>query len=270
MTDTSTADATGNTTIVMVLDRSGSMVSCREATITAVNKYLKDSKADATLKGADFELVIFDTDSIDTIRDGKIADAKELTAADFEPRSGTPLLDAIGRGIGKIDAKLAVSNGEKAILVVVTDGHENQSRKHTYESIEALISDRQEKGWLILFLGAGLASAQQGTRMGIRPANVANIGLDEAALSETMMAMSASNARYASFSCFVDSKAYAGSEKFTKQMRKRMGDATGGKGIVDVDTLDDLKKAINRGQPAAAQKPEDIWVDNGPDDIWRS
>jgi hypothetical protein len=253
----------------MVLDRSGSMSSCREATITAVNKYLKASKADATLKDADFELVIFDTDSIDTIRDGKIADTTELTAADFEPRSGTPLLDAIGRGIGKIDAKLAASNGEKAILVVVTDGQENESRKHTYESIQALIAERQEKGWLILFLGAGLASAQQGTRMGIRPANVANIGLDEASLSETMVAMSLSNVRYAR-SHFEDAKEYAGSEKFTKQMRKRMGDATGGKGIVDVDALDDLKKAINRGQPAAAPKPDDAWDESGFDDIWGS
>lgn len=269
MTDTSTADATGNTTIVMILDRSGSMASCREATITAVNKYLKESKADATLTAAEFELVIFDTDSIDTIRDGKIADATELTAADFVPRSGTPLLDAIGRGIGKIDAKLAASNGEKAILVVVTDGEENQSQKHTYESIQALISDRQEKGWLILFLGAGLASAQQGTRMGIRSANVANIGLDETSLSEAMMAMSVSNVRYAA-SHFEDAKEYAGSEKFTKQMRKRMGDKSGGKGIVDVEPLDDLQKVANRGQPAAAREPEDIWVDNGPDDIWRS
>lgn len=247
MTETSKTDATGHTTIVMVLDRSGSMSSCREATITAVNKYLKDSKADATLKDAEFELVIFDTESIDTIRDGKIADTAELTAADFAPRSGTPLLDAIGRGIGKIDVKLAASNGEKAIMVVVTDGQENQSRKHTYESIEALIDDRQEKGWLILFLGAGLASAQQGTRMGIRPANVANIGLDEAALSETMMAMSVSNIRYAC-SDFEDAKVYARSEKFTMQMRRRMGDASGGKGIVDVDIVDDLKKAIKRGQ----------------------
>ena len=180
----------------------------------------------------------------------------------------TPLLDAIGRGIGKIDAKLAASNGEKAILVVVTDGQENQSRKHSYESIEALIGDRQEKGWLILFLGAGLASARQGTRMGIRPANVANIGLDEMALSETMMAMSASNARYARFSYFDDSKAYAGSEKFTTKMRKRMGDPSGGKGIVDVDALDRLKKAINRSRPAAALKSEDAWDDRGWDDIW--
>ncbi|SFV32800.1 hypothetical protein [Hyphomicrobium facile] len=267
MTETSTTDATGNTTIIMVLDRSGSMSSCREATITAVNKYLKDSKADATLKDADFELVIFDTESIDTIRDGKIVDAPELTAADFVPRSGTPLLDAVGRGIGKIDAKLAASNGEKAILVVVTDGEENQSRKHTYESVEALIADRQEKGWLILFLGAGLASAQQGTRMGIRPANVVNIGLDEVALSETMTAMSASNIRYAC-SDFQDAKAYARSDKFTSQMRKRMGDASGGKGIVDVDALDHLKKAINRGQPAAAPKPDDAWDERGSGDIW--
>jgi hypothetical protein len=270
MTETSTTDATGNTTIVMVLDRSGSMSSCREATITAVNKYLKDSKADATLKDADFELVIFDTQSIDTIRDGKIADATELTAADFEPRSGTPLLDAIGRGVGKIDAKLAASNGEKAILVVVTDGQENRSRKHTYESIEALIADRQEKGWLILFLGAGLASAQQGIRMGIRSANVANIGLDEVALGETMAAMSMTNARYASTLSFEDAKAYAGSEKFTRQLRMSMGDQSGGAGIVDVDAIDDLKKAINLGKPAAAPKPDDAWDESASGDIWGS
>jgi len=269
MTDTSTAGATGNTTIVMVLDRSGSMHSCREATITAVNKYLKESQADATLTAAEFELVIFDTESIDTIRDGKIADATELTAADFVPRSGTPLLDAIGRGIGKIDAKLAASNGEKAILVVVTDGEENSSRKHTYESIQALIGDRQEKGWLILFLGAGLASAQQGTRMGIRSANVANIGLDEASLSEAMMAMSASNVRYA-LSAFVDAREYASSEKFTRQMRRRMGDKSGGEGIIDTDVVDQLKKAVDRRQPVASPKPDHAWVDGGSDDIWGS
>jgi hypothetical protein len=65
-------------------------------------------------------------------------------------------------------------------------------------------------------------------------------------------------------------KSIACSEKFTKQMRKQMGDATGGKGIVDVDRLDDLKKAINRGQPAAAPQPDDAGDESGSDDIWGS
>ena len=50
----------------------------------------------------------------------------------------------------------------------MTDGEENSSKKHNYESIKALIDDRQRKGWLIIFLGAGLSSAQQGLRMSIR------------------------------------------------------------------------------------------------------
>ena len=130
------------------------------------------------LKMADFELTIFDAKSIDVIRAGVLADIAGI-AEDFEPRAMTPLYDAIGRGIDSLDKR----NGDgKAILVIVTDGAENQSCKHTHASISELIQARQDKGWLIIFLGAGLANAQQGTSLGIRAANVANIGLDEESL----------------------------------------------------------------------------------------
>ena len=180
MTDASTPTAATpdmtKTSITMVLDRSGSMNSCRKATIDAVNKYLEEAKS-SDLKTADFELMIFDAKSIDVIRSGVLADVAGITEKDFEPRDMTPLYDAIGRGIDSLDKR----NGDgKAILVIVTDGAENQSRKHTHASISELIQGRQDKGWLILFLGAGLENAQQGTSLGIRAANVANIGLDEA------------------------------------------------------------------------------------------
>ena len=153
------------TSITMVLDRSGSMESCRAATITSVNRYLLEARGDENLKEAGFELMIFDTQSLDVIRSGRMTDVKDITSEDFQPRGGTPLLDAIGRGVDRLDKK-AASN--KAILVIVTDGEENSSKKHNYESIKALIDDRQTKGWLIVFLGAGLSSAQQGLRMSIR------------------------------------------------------------------------------------------------------
>ena len=39
------------TSITMVLDRSGSMESCRAATITSVNKYLLEARGDADPQG---------------------------------------------------------------------------------------------------------------------------------------------------------------------------------------------------------------------------
>ena len=56
------------TSITMVLDRSGSMESCRAATITSVNKYLLEARGDLILKESDFQLMIFDTQSLGEVQ----------------------------------------------------------------------------------------------------------------------------------------------------------------------------------------------------------
>jgi hypothetical protein len=147
----------------MVLDRSGSMANCRQATIESVHLYLKEARADAGLRTAHFDLVIFDSESIDTIRSGRVQDTQDLTADEYLPRGCTPLYDAIGRGIDGLDAK----GGERAVLVVVTDGLENASRKHGHKSISALIKAKQAAGWLVVFLAAGLEAARQGLNLGV-------------------------------------------------------------------------------------------------------
>jgi hypothetical protein len=248
----------------MVLDRSGSMESCRAATITSVNKYLLEARGDENLKEADFELMIFDTQSLDVIRSGRIADVKDIIEEDFQPRGGTPLLDAIGRGVDSLDRKTA---NDKAILVIVTDGEENSSKKHNYESIKALIDDRQAKGWLIVFLGAGLASAQQGLRMSIRAANVANIGLDDASLAASMGIMAAIAGAYASTNTAAEAGAYAASEKLTPNMRAMMGDASGGADLLDQD--DDAKKKLKDAWATtlAERVPDDAFA-KASGDAW--
>ncbi|WP_197077595.1 VWA domain-containing protein [Hyphomicrobium sp. 99] len=266
------------TSIVMVLDRSGSMSSCRDATIKSVNSYLKEAKGDANLKDASFDLMIFDSQSIDTIRSGTIKAIEDITREDFMPRGGTPLLDAIGRGVDSLDKKAADG---KAILVVVTDGEENSSRKHNYESIKALISTRQDKGWLVIFLGAGLDSAKQGLAMGISSANVANIGLDEQSLAATASFMSVSSAAYGATRSMAEAKGYAGSEKISRSLRMSMGDKSGGAGIVDnVDAViagmdktlvidDPWAKKIPPQVSRSKTPPKDVdaWADT-PADSW--
>ena len=217
------------TAITMVLDRSGSMNVCRKATIDAVNKYLAEARSSEQLTDADFELMIFDSQSIDTIRSGPMTNVADIGDADFQPRAMTPLWDACGRGIDSLDKKVGpnAENG-KAVLVIVTDGEENHSMKHTASSIRELIEARQNAGWLIIFLGAGLDNAVQAKSVGINVENVANIGLDEAALSATMDAMVETNVAYASTRSFEEAKAYAASPKFSRSMRMAMGYASGG------------------------------------------
>ncbi len=239
------------TAVTMVLDRSGSMESCRAATIESVNAYLMKSRNDDNLKDADFELAIFDTQAYETIRRSELSAVKDITRTEFEPRGGTPLLDAVGRGIDGLD-KRAID--DKAILVIVTDGLENASRKHSYESIKALLDDRQTKGWMVMFLGAGLDSAREGLRMGVVSTNVASIGLDDVHLRASMDAMAETNAVYAAAPTPGARQVYARSEKFSPTQRMAMGDDTGGEGLSDDGGKAGLTKLFTR-KPKASPPP---------------
>ncbi len=231
------------THIEMVLDRSGSMGSCRKSTIDAVSKYLAEARGDDVMKEADFSLTIFDSQSIDSIRSGAPINITDLTAEDFVPRGGTPLYDAIGRGIDNLDAKVAKAG--KAILVIVTDGEENSSRKHSHGSISELIKARQAAGWLVVFLGAGLEAARQGIALGVRAASTASISMDAKGLNNTMRSVHAMNSGYAATQSFEETAAYAQSASFSAADRKLMGDLSGGAGLA----------ALTPGGGAVTSKP---------------
>jgi hypothetical protein len=239
------------------------MESCRAATIESVNSYLQKSRNDDNLKDAGFELAIFDTHAYEIIRSCELSTATDITRAEFEPRGGTPLLDAVGRGIDGLDKR---AKDNKAILVIVTDGLENSSRKHSYESIKALLDDRQQKGWMVMFLGAGLDSAREGLRMGVPSANVAAIALDEVHLRASMDAMADTNAVYAAAPTPQASRAYASSVKFSRGVRMAMGDDTGGDGIVDdEDEGSGIRKLFRRSKkttaaPVTPAGGQDAWL----------
>jgi hypothetical protein len=242
------------TNICMVLDRSGSMDTCKAATIDAVNKYLLEVRQDSNLKDAGFTLLSFDTEAIDTMRDGTPATVSDISADDYIPRGGTPLYDAIGRGIDGLDAKEG-----KAILVIVTDGQENASRKYNHEAISGLIKTRQDKGWLVVFLGAGLSSAQQGLAMGINAGYVANIGLDPVHLHATMDAMVVRSSGYSRTRSMAEAASWAGdaSNNFNALDRRAMGDATGGDSLLKKTEAKKAKVAHIVGAPIPVK--DDSW-----------
>ena len=145
------------TEIAYLLDRSGSMEPMREAAVTAFNDFLRvqlEVPGDARLT-----LVQFD-DAYEIHVDARpLQDVPPLTAATYQPRGSTALLDAIGRTIRDFDRRLAaLSETEqpgKVIFAIFTDGLENASREFTHPQIGDLIREHREaRGWEFLFLAA--------------------------------------------------------------------------------------------------------------------
>lgn len=143
------------TEIAYLLDRSGSMEPLREAAITAFNDFLRvqlDVPGDARLT-----LVQFDDAYEVPVAALPVQEVPQLTAATYEPRGSTALLDAIGRTILDFDRRLAgvADRPGKVIFAIFTDGFENASREFTAARIGDLIRQRREQqDWEFLFLAA--------------------------------------------------------------------------------------------------------------------
>jgi hypothetical protein len=90
------------TRIAIVLDRSGSMESCKESTVTGFNDFIRSQKkipGEAMVK-----LVQFD-DQYETVFDKPLKDCPELTQNTFVPRGSTALLDGSLRRSRKMIAR---------------------------------------------------------------------------------------------------------------------------------------------------------------------
>lgn len=179
----------------ILLDRSGSMESCRDTTIDAFNEYVMGLRRSEEVD-ARVTLTIFDSESIDTLQHAEPAKSFiELSRQNYVPRANTPLLDAIGRAVADID-QVELRPNEKVGLVILTDGFENASKEHTKETIRKLLTDRQDnKGWLVTFLGADVDAFTEAGSIGVRAGSY--LALKKGKLRESMGYAAASQARYA-------------------------------------------------------------------------
>jgi uncharacterized protein YegL len=157
----------------MVVDRSGSMQSCRSDAEGGINRFIEDQKNAAG--SANLTLVEFDTE-YDFVH--RAADIKGVGPYKLVPRGNTALNDAVGRAISEAGARLeATQEAERpgaVAVVIVTDGHENSSKEFGLAKVKEMIEHQSSKyNWQFTFLGADIRAAAQGTAMGISPDKVA-------------------------------------------------------------------------------------------------
>lgn len=178
--DTSRAD------IWYLLDRSGSMGSIAEYVVQGFDEFIAEQRKE---KGqATMTLVQFDGEDIhDVLIDAKPLDRVRSIAGRFAPRGMTPLYDAIAVMLDRAEAHLKHSGGESAdqLVVIMTDGLENASRRWTAPAIFERIEGLRKAGWTFVFAGANQDSYATGSAIGVVEGNTTNFTASPASVLAT-------------------------------------------------------------------------------------
>lgn len=161
-----------HTHIYVLVDRSGSMESIADDVVGGINTLISEQRSNGD--DARITVVQFDSqDPAEVIVSGiPIAEMTNISRAAYQPRGGTPLLDATGRLIGRarneqVARQTAGVAAEDIVFVTVTDGAENQSCEYTLQQIKDLVSLCEGNGWTFVYLSADINAYSDADRMGM-------------------------------------------------------------------------------------------------------
>lgn len=184
-----------HTHIYFLLDRTGSMNPMVDDVVGGFNTFLAEQRAEGD--DARMTLVQFDSqDPFEVIADAvRLAKVPELTAATFQPRGMTPLLDATGELIAHASKRVemredAGKKPESIVVVTFTDGEENASHRFTAATIKELVADKEALGWTFVFLGAGLDAYGESRGIGYSDGSVQAWAPDGVGVSAAMISTS--------------------------------------------------------------------------------
>ena len=142
---------------LLILDASGSMECIKESTITGFNEVvqtIQDMEKQFPEQRHFVSLTVFNGNGIRTLMDkAAVKQLKELTPSSYQPRSSTPLYDAIGLSVSRL--RYDVEDKEAKFLVtILTDGEENASQEYSWKQVNGMINELKEHGWTFTYIGA--------------------------------------------------------------------------------------------------------------------
>jgi hypothetical protein len=192
--------AVRQTVVSFVLDETGSMQSCKDATISGFNEYINTLKSRKDSKDILFTLTRFNSASVQVNPSGvPITLAPVLTESSYRPENNTPLYDAIGRTIADVSHTVNGLGSNPAVLVVImTDGDENASKEYTGVKILKLVEEKTKAGWTFAFLGANLDAFKAGSSIGISSGNTMQYYSDPAGTKLSLRSVAIASSTYLS------------------------------------------------------------------------
>ena len=143
---------------VIIMDRSGSMWDIQRPAIQGFNEVLGGVKAAKNKYQKTQEqlitLVLFDSSSIDNVYWNEDPDkAAILTQETYVPGACTPLYDAMGRTLTRLEKELKGDDRHSVVVTVITDGLENSLEEYSLTSIRNLVEHLKAQGWSFAYMG---------------------------------------------------------------------------------------------------------------------
>lgn len=140
---------------LIIVDESGSMCVIEKQALAGMNETLETICKLQQLHPEmeqHVTLMTFDSTHKTLIYDNVLADkAHQLSNKDYCPGGGTPLYDAIGMGISKLNAQTTTE--DNVLVTIITDGEENCSEEYNLKMIKTLIDKFKQQKWTFTFIG---------------------------------------------------------------------------------------------------------------------
>ena len=140
---------------LVIVDESGSMSIIEKQALMGLNETLETVKKMQQMH-QDMEqrvtLITFDSSHKRYVFDNVPAKAThKLTNREYRPGGATPLYDAIGLGISKLNAQTTAD--DNVLVTIITDGEENCSEEYNLQMIRTLIEKLKKQNWTFTLIG---------------------------------------------------------------------------------------------------------------------
>lgn len=158
---------------VIILDRSGSMQSIRDAAIDSFNETLagirKAQERFADTQQHFVSLLTFCECEKNYIYDkAPVAETRPLTRDDYRPCCSTPLYDAMGFTLTSMRNYVSKIEDHLVVVTIITDGHENASKEYTGSAVKKLVEELKGEGWTFTYMGANQNAVEIAFTLSIR------------------------------------------------------------------------------------------------------
>jgi uncharacterized protein YegL len=162
------------------------------------NSYVDQLRED---KASDYRLtaVTFDTQVATLFTDVRLTEVPTMDTSNYRTGGNTALYDALGVSLaeqtGAIRQEGKPYGTERVLVIVMTDGEENSSRRFTKEQVTGEIQQREAAGnWTFVYLGADQDAWSAAQGLGFAAGNVAGYALADT--KEVFRKLARSTGRY--------------------------------------------------------------------------
>ncbi|MFY0656254.1 MAG: hypothetical protein JXR12_05825 [Neptunomonas phycophila] len=143
--------------VAMVLDQSGSMMRGARETVDGFNEQIQ-SVREGLEDQLDVEVIFTTFGSSAAIQKDfvNINEMADLTDDDYCPAGLTAMYDGVGITINALKERSDINSDDtKVLMVILSDGAENNSKQFTQSDVAEMIQDVKDTGrWTITYMGA--------------------------------------------------------------------------------------------------------------------